>query len=220
VRGPLDWREIEREDRLPILLVRHGRTAWNVERRFLGRTDVPLDEVGLDQAARLAAHLGPVPFQALISSPLARAKATAEALAQGRALSLETDPDLVELHQGELEGCGGEVLQEQRHADFFQAWKADPSDVRVPGGETLRECQARTLRALERHAARCRPGAPLVVVSHQMAIAATVLALQGRSLQAFRDVQIPHTGVTVLAYDGTFRVDRIGVADHIETRMG
>ncbi len=153
-RGPLAWQAIAEEGRLPLLLVRHGQTAWNLERRFLGRADIPLDGPGIEQAERLAAHLAGVPARALVTSPLLRARATADILARGRSLEVEETAALVELHQGELEGRQAEEVLVP-HAAFFDAWRSDPTDVRVPGGETLRECHTRALGSLtaiaERH---------------------------------------------------------------------
>jgi broad specificity phosphatase PhoE len=213
-RGPLAWKAIADEGRLPVLVVRHGQTAWNVERRFLGRSDVPLDDAGVAQAERLATHLVGVPARAVVTSPLRRARATADILARGRPLEVEEDLALVELHQGELEGKHADDMLVP-HAAFFAAWRADPTDVRVPGGETLRECQARALEALTAIAERHGAGSPIVVVTHQMVIASLVLASLGLPLGGFRDVKLTNTAVTVLAFDGRFHVECVGNCDHL-----
>src|SRR5688572_5851807 len=75
------WAGVCARGDLAIVLVRHGRTAWNHERRFLGRTDLSLDETGREEVARLASHIPRGTFDALYSSPLARARQTADALA-------------------------------------------------------------------------------------------------------------------------------------------
>ena len=213
-RGPLAWQAIADEGRLPVMLVRHGQTAWNIERRFLGRADVPLDADGIAQAERLAAHLAGVPARSIATSPLRRARATADILARGRSLFVEEDPALVELDQGELEGKQAEEVLVP-HAAFFDAWRIDPTDVRVPGGETLRECQVRSVAALTAIAERHAPGSPILVVTHQMVIASLVLGALGRPLGGFRDVKLTNTAVTVLAYDGRFHVECVGACDHL-----
>ena len=213
-RGPLAWQAIADEGRLPLLLVRHGQTAWNVEQRFLGRADIPLDAPGIAQAERLAVHLAGVPARAVATSPLRRARATADILARGRTLTVEDEPALVELDQGELEGKRAQDVLVP-HAAFFEAWRSDPADVRVPGGETLRECQARSVAALTAIAERHEPGSPVLVVTHQMVIASLVLGVLGRPLGQFRDVKLTNTAVTVLAYDGRFHVECVGACDHL-----
>jgi broad specificity phosphatase PhoE len=175
-------------------LVRHGRTAHNAERRFLGRTDPPLDDVGHRQARALAA-LMPTPT-ALWSSPLARARQTAAYLGEPT-----VHPDLAELDQGELEGLTGpEALA--RFPEFFAQWAADPAHAPVPGGETLASCQARALAALGAIARRHQPGDVVAIVAHQMVIASATAALAGAPLSRWRSFTVDHVSVTALAHHG------------------
>ena len=102
-----------------LLLVRHGQTAWNIERRLLGRTDVPLDAVGLDQAARLARRLATTRLAAVWSSPLTRAVQTATPLGAPR-----LDEGLVECDMGALEGLSGVEFVE-KWPEVAAAWRAD-----------------------------------------------------------------------------------------------
>lgn len=111
-----------------LLLVRHGRTAWNRE-RFLGRADVPLDEVGCAQARTVAAVLGDEPVDRLWCSPLQRAVATAAPLAERCGVTPVLRSELMELDCGEWEGS----LKSDPTAKIS---KRDP-DLPLPGGESL-----------------------------------------------------------------------------------
>ena len=114
------WRYAQRRGALVVCLVRHGQTEWNASRRFLGRTDIGLDEVGRTQALSFARAL-PDRFTHVYSSPLLRARETAAALGQP---FLEA-PELVELHQGHLEGLEAASAL-TRFPDFFARWHQDP----------------------------------------------------------------------------------------------
>lgn len=167
-----------------LLLIRHGQTAWNADRRVLGRTDLPLDEVGLGQAAALAGVLGPV--HTLWSSPLSRARQTAAALHPSCAPApAAVDDDLTEMDQGELDGCGEAELR-ARFGSILSRWRDDPADLRLPGGETMSEVQVRGLRALGRIAAASAPGSRVAVVTHQLVLSSVLCALRGEPLSAWR----------------------------------
>jgi broad specificity phosphatase PhoE len=177
-----------------LVLLRHGQTAWNAEQRFLGRSDVPLDAVGLAQARRLAAAL-PGPLAASYSSPLSRALETARAVAP--------DPvvldDLAELNQGELEGLDGPTAF-ARYPEFFAAWADDPATARVPGGETLESLQARAVRTIDAIADRHEPGDVVGVFTHQMVIATVSCAILGDPLAAWRQHRVQNAGLTAIAW--------------------
>ena len=172
-----------------LLLVRHGQTAWNIQRRVLGRTDIPLDETGTAQAIDLPGRIGPV--LAVWSSPLARARQTAEPLATATGVPVLFDHDLIEMDQGELEGLGDVDLL-ALHGDLVQAWRADPGGLRLPGGETMDEVADRALAALNRIVGH-NPTGRTAVVTHQLVLAATLCRLQGLPLSRWRHHTHPNT---------------------------
>jgi alpha-ribazole phosphatase len=89
---------------MELICVRHGRTAWNADRRFQGQTDIPLDDEGLAQAQALAAHLRAEHFDRALASDLSRARTTAETICAERAIDIEFTPLLREMHFGRWEG--------------------------------------------------------------------------------------------------------------------
>lgn len=191
-RSPMEHAPSATLPPLRILLIRHGQTAWNIERRILGRTDIPLDDVGRDQAARLATVLPGL--HALYASPLSRALETARAL--GRPV---TDPDLMEMDQGELDGLGVQELAE-RHAGLTDRWREDPAGFRLPGGETLHETQARGMAAIGRIAARHGAGEVVGVVTHQLLLASSLCALSGEPLTRWRSYVHRNTAWAVVEF--------------------
>lgn len=190
-----------------VLLIRHGQTAWNAERRVLGRTDVPLDAVGMAQARRLAETL-PRP-SAVWASPLSRALDTARLLGAPR-----LDPDLLEMDQGELDGLDGATML-ARFGPLLDAWNTSPDTVRLPGGETMAETQERGVRALARIAAEHRPGEVVAVVTHQILLASTLCGILGEPLSRWRSYTHKNTAWTELVLEPAPRVTRLHVHDHV-----
>lgn len=194
---------------LPVLLVRHGRTRHNAERRFVGRLDVPLDETGQEQARRWANAYRDLPIRSIFSSPLQRARQTAEALGPARSI-----PGLQELDQGIFEGrLASEVMAE--HPEFFAQWRQDPSSLRIPQGETLSECQTRCFGALTQLAQDTGPGQPIVVVAHQLVLASVLLKVLQLPLNMVVRLHQSNTAVNLLSYDGRWLVHRINDRSHL-----
>src|SRR5690606_9787165 len=113
-----------------VLLVRHGETQWNREGRYQGRTDIPLSSDGETQVRALGARLAHLPVKAAVSSPLSRARRTAEAILAGRDTRLELDEGLLEISHGAWEGQLASDI-ELSHAEMFGTWRSHP-DVDVP----------------------------------------------------------------------------------------
>jgi glucosyl-3-phosphoglycerate phosphatase len=145
-----------------IVLWRHGQTVWNVEHRFQGTTDIPLDETGVTQAERSARLLAALEPDAIVASPLRRAAATAEALGRITGLTITHDPDLVERHGGAWEGLTGHEIR-TRYPSEHAIWQP-------PDGEKVEDVAKRFGAALERALERIPEGGLLVLVSHGAAI--------------------------------------------------
>lgn len=145
-----------------IVLWRHGQTAWNLERRFQGKADVPLDETGLAQAERSARLLAGLSPTEILSSDLKRASATAEALSRVTGIPVAYDRDLRERDGGEWEGLTDAEIR-QRYPEAHAIWEP-------PGGETSEQVAKRVAAALERTAESLPPGGLVVAASHGAAI--------------------------------------------------
>lgn len=178
-----------------ILLVRHGETAWNREGRYQGRTDIPLSPTGETQVRALGVRLAHVPIARAVSSPLARAKRTAEAILAGRDVALELDAGLVEISHGDWEGQLSSDV-EAAHAEMLGTWRTRPDrDVPAgPGAETLGEVEARAWPVLERMTMHLGADDTLLVAAHDAVnrvLLCRVLGLPMTRVWAFR--QAPAT---------------------------
>ena len=167
------------------LLLRHGQTPLSVERRFAGRGDIPLTELGLQQAAAAAARIAERGrIDLVLTSPLRRAWQTALAVAERTGAPLTTDDGLAETDFGSWEGMTfAEVMA--RWPDEMAAWMA-AADAAPPGGESFASVADRVNAALDRLLA-VHQGETVVVVSHVTPIKSIVCrALLAPSASLFR----------------------------------
>ncbi len=177
-----------------LYLIRHGTTAANQAGVFLGRTDAPLNDVGLQEADRLGSRLREVPFERIVSSDLSRARVTAEHVAAGRAVRL--DPRLREMDLGDFDG----LVASDVHAanpELIAAWRSDPTDVRMPNGETLSEVQRRAVHALEQLAAE-HPGGSVAVVTHTFVLLSVIAHVLGVPLASFRRLFVDRASLSLV----------------------
>ncbi len=170
-------------------LVRHGQTDWNVEGRYQGQTDVPLNATGLAQANALAAELAGKPFDAVYSSDLQRARRTAEVIASPLHLAVHTDARLREINQGQWEGQNYRHLVAVFQAEM-QARRADPYGFRPPEGESVAEVAARVAQAIAEITA-IHPGGQVIIVSHALALATLICRAKNLPLQDVYE-HLPH----------------------------
>src|SRR3569832_2359518 len=144
-----------------ILLIRHGETDWNVEKRLQGHLDISLNEGGRRQAAALGKALLGEPLDAVIASDLQRAIVTAESVAVPRGMRVQIDPELRERCYGAFEGLRYRDISE-RYPQAYAMWQARDLDTRYPAGprsaETLREKTRRSGGGGRRRAAGGRRG--------------------------------------------------------------
>ena len=152
-----------------LYLIRHGETDWNVEGRWQGHADVPLNERGLQQAAHIAQQLSRAGLAAIYSSDLQRALDTARALSAATRLPVQTDPRLREINQGEWQGLLAEEV-EARYGEILRLRRLDPLDAGPPGGETVKQVLDRVIAAIE-EIRRKHPLERVAVVSHGFALA-------------------------------------------------
>lgn len=181
----------------PLLLVRHGRTEWNRLGLAQGTTDVPLDSVGHAQADCLARALAGRPLARIYSSPLVRARATAERIRAGQrhAANLVILDDLRELSYGL---CQGKAPRQWAivDPDLERRWRTEPWRARFPNGESL----SRLLRRAGRAIGRVRkdtvdPDSPILIVAHGHIIRAIVLHLRTWPVERFWSIDIPNGSI-------------------------
>jgi probable phosphoglycerate mutase len=155
------------------LLLRHGQTPMSVEKRYAGRTDVPLTETGLTQAAAAAKRLASAAIDAIVASPLQRTVQTAEAVAAVTGVPVTADEGFRETDFGDWDGLTFAEVRE-RWPSEMTAWLADPQ-IAPPGGESFAEVSERVTAALARVLAD-RAGQRVLIVSHVTPIKTLVTA--------------------------------------------
>ncbi|GAA1767440.1 histidine phosphatase family protein [Nonomuraea sp. AD125B] len=154
-----------------IVCLRHGQTLWNVERRFQGHSDIPLDETGIAQAARAASLLASLRPTLIVSSDLQRANDTALALGRLARLDVHVDKDFRERGGGQWEGLTREEIAAR--------WPKEYADWEAPDGETVQDVAERVGSAMRRWAAKLDDDGLLVVASHGAALRLGICDLLG-----------------------------------------
>jgi probable phosphoglycerate mutase len=172
-------------------LVRHGQTDWNLEGRYQGQTDVPLNASGWEQARALTAQLEGRQIAAVFSSDLRRARDTAGVVAERLGLPVRVDVRLREIRLGEWEGMMFADIQARYPAEW-QARQADPLNARPPGGESVVEVAARASAAAD-DVARAFPAQEVAVVAHGLSLAVLRVRALGLPLGAAYE-HVPENG--------------------------
>ncbi len=181
-----------------LFLVRHGAVDANLEYRFLGRRDDPLNAGGVAQAERLAAVFAQLPVEAVHTSPLARARRTAEAIAVACGADVVVDEALVELDFGDWEGLTRDDVADPAE---LARWDADPARP-APGGESLLAVQERITRFADRILSSA-PGTSLAAVTHMGPIKALVCAALDLPLTASRRLFLDPATISVVDWSST-----------------
>jgi len=191
---------------LKLILIRHGETYWNDERRIQGGdSDIELNDTGLEQVRKLAAFLENEPIIAIFSSPLQRATATAKVIASHHQLPVEIDQGLRELRVGELEGMSVSNLS-TTFSQFLMQWWQDKGATKLPNGESLVELQQRAWKVIERLLERHKTSpehskdATVVVVSHYFVTLVIILKALDLPLDCFIKFKLDLGGVSILEF--------------------
>jgi probable phosphoglycerate mutase len=161
-----------------LVLVRHGQTAWNLDGRAQGHTDIGLDDTGRAQAQALAPYVAAMAPTALWSSDLRRARDTADYLARSTGLPVRTDRRLREFDAGARAGL---TLAEfaEKFPDAHAAWQAGHLTGDVPGAESIAEVRARMVPALQDAWEATEPGGTTVIVAHGACLRVGLLGYLG-----------------------------------------
>ena len=181
-----------------VLAIRHGETDWNVATRIQGLTDIPLNERGRQQAARLAQALADETLHAVYTSDLQRARDTAAALAQACGAPLLEDTELRERHFGDFEGATFEEIA-QRWPEDAQRWRRREPDFGPTGGESLQTFFDRSVAAAQRLAA-AHAGQTIALVAHGGVLDCLYRVATRLELQAPRTWQVGNATVNRLLW--------------------
>lgn len=176
-----------------LVLVRHGETDWNVEGRYQGQADPPLNERGIAQSYELAKHLDKYRLDLIYTSPLKRSVQTAEIAAQRLGLHIYKEPRLMEIHQGDWQTrLRAEI--DALYPDLLRKWETEPWEISPPKGETLYQVQKRVVAAVEEIKAR-HPNDCVGIVTHRIPIALIKVQYQEVDRDIVRSMHLPNVFV-------------------------
>lgn len=201
---------------LRLVLVRHAETAYNSAGMVQGKADHPLTALGARQAEAAGAVLAREPLDAVYTSPLQRARSTAEAIAAPHALHVRCDGALTEMDIGAMEGLRGPELR-ARYPEFMAAWLSDAAATTpMPGGESLAQVQTRACAALagilEAHAQGM-----VAVVSHNFLLLTLLCYVLDMPLVRFRRLRLHVAGLSMVESRGrALRLTYLNDVCHLE----
>ncbi len=198
-----------------VFVVRHGETQWVRERRFAGSRDTPLADQGRRQCEAAGRALADSGVTAVYASPLQRARASAELIAQPHHLPVRIAPAFSEMAFGPWEGLTRDEVR-TRFPEAWAQWRSAPHLLELPGAETLpgvAERVAAGVAALrEEHA-----GQAVVLVSHAIVARVMVLDALGLGLERLWTLDATPAGITEIEYEpGWATVHRMNTVAHLE----
>ena len=203
-----------------LYLIRHCQSMGNIQRRFQGRFDAEVSPDGVKQLALLGLRFRNEPIDAIYTSPLKRARATAEAIAQYHPeLEIKEEPGLIELDCGDMENL---LLTEvaERFPQVARDWDQSPDLCQFPGGESMAQVYERANRALDR-IIQDHAGERVVVTTHGGVLRNLFARVAYGELKGIRHSEVfGNTGVSTLAAeDGALRWEKVNDLGHLPEDM-
>lgn len=163
-----------------IYMVRHGETEWNAAHRMQGWTDIPLNERGREQTLYVAKKFENIPLDVIYTSPLQRAKVTAEAIRGKRDIPVIEEAGIKEINLGNWDGHTPDEM-DVLYPGQYDIWRNTPGEVHVEGGETFKELQERAwktfLAILQKHKEKT-----ILLVSHMGCLSTILFKIAGYPL--------------------------------------
>ncbi len=179
-----------------LVLVRHGETDWNVEGRYQGQADPPLNARGRAQARSVAPKVAALHPEAIYSSPLKRAWETAMAISEATGLPVTPEPRLKEINQGRWQGMLVTEIQRQ-FPEEFRLWMERPWELEMPDRESLRDLEKRVLEAVA-EIVRRHPTGTVALVTHKLPIAIVKIRYAGVPRERIWDIIPPNADIDIV----------------------
>jgi len=185
-----------------LYLIRHGATDANLRRPYIlqgSGINLPLNETGQEQAALVGTFLSGLPIQHVYSSPLIRAKQTAEAIARHHQLGVAAVEDLQECNVGRWEGMDWGSISQQ-HPEEYKAFMENPSLMPYLGGESYADVQKRATPAINQ-LLKQHSGETVVIVAHNVVNRAYISGILGQDLRFAKDLRQSNCCVNILKHE-------------------
>ena len=198
-----------------LIVVRHGQTLWNLERKYQGHSDIALTDKGIKQAEAVAARLAEEKIDAVYASDLSRAFKTAACIADKHGLTVQVVPALREIKFGDWEGLTYEQISEQWPGLLGKLWTT-PDELQIPGGESFQQLKERAYTAIEKIVA-AHPDQTVIVVAHGGTIGTILCAMLDIHLNHVWSIRQDNTAVNIIEYyEGRPTITLLNCARHLE----
>jgi len=181
-----------------IILARHGECRGNREGLFRGRSDFPLNELGISQAKELAKELQQFKPDKIFTSPLSRAKQTADIIGQISNKEVEVRPDMNNIELGPWEGKSKDYIAQQ-YPEEWKTWINEPEELKIPGMEPLEQLKLRVREDLDSLIEQYY-GKNIVIVSHRAVLKPLIASCLGIRKPYFWRVHLDTASYSILHY--------------------
>ena len=199
-----------------ILLIRHGQTKSNITGFYMGRSNEDLTEVGYTQARHLSSRLASLPIVSVYTSQLRRTYATASILAEPHRLEPKVLDDLTEIHLGDWQGLHMDEIA-RRWSEVWRQWRADPSEITVPNGESFTEVTERVLQVFQRivEANRDKQSA---IVAHEVIVKVLVAHALGAPNSIYRGFEVSNASLSMVRINNNrLQLIKLNDTSHLES---
>ena len=197
-----------------IILIRHGETEWNSQKRMQGHSNSDLSEVGREQIQALGELMKNVSFDHIYSSDSLRARQTAEAITQYSGHTLQFDQRIREKNLGVFEGLTSTEAKE-RHPEVYRLFKTAGANYVIDEGESTQQLLERALEFIEEIRLR-HPQERVVMVTHGGVVRVLMKHALGLSIDAPTRFIIKNTGIFGLIWNENWLVTQMGGVSHLE----
>ncbi|MEC9012838.1 MAG: histidine phosphatase family protein [SAR324 cluster bacterium] len=197
-----------------IILIRHGETEWNSQKRMQGHSNSDLSEVGMGQIQALGELMKNVSFDHIYSSDSLRTRQTAEAITQYSGHTLQFDQRIREKNLGVFEGLTSTEAKE-RHPEIYRLFKTAGANYVIDEGESTQQLLERALEFIEEIRLR-HSQERVVMVTHGGVVRVLMKHALGLSIDAPTRFIIKNTGIFGLIWNENWLVTQMGVVSHLE----
>lgn len=183
---------------LEVLLVRHGQTDWNRDRRIMGRRPIPLNATGRQESRAFSQSLAEIPLNAVYTSPVRRALETARWIARTRRVKIVPAPEMAEIDYGRWVGKTFTEVSRDRN---YLIYHGNPEKAQAPEGEKMTDVHLRAIGFIESLRKKHKSGR-VIVVSHADVIKAVLVHYLGLGLNGILKIRIDNCSLSLLSFNG------------------
>ena len=197
-----------------VLVIRHGQTASNTNGHYMGWSQEDLNQKGYEQVQLLSERLSNTPIDAIYTSPLKRARTTAETVAKPHNLDLIEMGDLIEINLGDWQGLhASEIIK--KWPDMWQQSRVDPSALSWPNGESFAQTAQRSVQAFNT-IVEASHGKLVAIVTHDIIVRIIAIHVLGVTYSIYRRMEVGNASFTkIVVTDGKNQLVTLNDTSHL-----